>query len=242
MSQDDRQGRNVAREGTTVPSRGEASRGGDVARFLERAAAIRPASGEGGRIVFALDATMSRQPTWDAACQLQGEMFEEVGRIGSLSVQLVYYRSFSECRASKWVGDTAALRDLMTGLQVRAGRTQIGKVLTHVRREGKKRKIDALVFVGDAMEESVDELAHRAGELGLLGVPAFMFQEGGDATTERAFREIARLSKGAYMRFDQGAAGELAKLLRAVARYAAGGRIALESGGATERKLLEQLK
>lgn len=232
-------GREVA-----APDTGDSavSRGADVSRFLERAAATKPASGEAGRIVFALDATMSRQPTWDAACQLQGEMFEEVGRVGGLSVQLVYFRSFNECRASKWVSDTGALRNLMTGLEVRAGRTQIGKVLTHVRREGKLRRVNALVYVGDAMEESVDELAHRAGELGLLGVPAFMFQEGRDAEAERAFREIARLSKGAYMRFDAGAAQELAKLLRAVARYAAGGRRALEGGGATERRLLEQLK
>ena len=221
---------------------GDVSPKADVSRFLQRAAAIAPASGDAGRIVFALDATMSRQPTWDAACQLQGEMFEEVGRVGGLMVQLVYFRSFNECRASKWVSDTTALRDLMSGLQVRAGRTQIGKVLTHVRREGKKRKVGAVVYVGDAMEESVDELAHRAGELGLLGVPAFMFQEGHDAAAEQAFREIARLSKGAYMRFDQGSARELAKLLRAVARYAAGGRKALEGGGATERRLLEQLK
>ena len=214
----------------------------DVGRFLQRASAIKPASGEAGRLVFALDATMSRQPTWDAACQLQAEMFDEVGRVGSLAVQLVYYRGYGECRASKWVSDTASLRDLMTGLQVRGGRTQIGKVLSHVRREGQKRRVDALVFVGDAMEEAVDELAHRAGELGLTGVPAFMFQEGRDAATEQAFREIARLSKGAYMRFDQGAARELARLLRAVARYAAGGRKALVDGSATERRLLEQLK
>ena len=233
---------NDSRDVARRDGRGAVSPKADISRFLERADAIKPASGHAGRIVFALDATMSRQPTWDAACQLQGEMFEEVGRVGGLHVQLVYFRSFSECRASKWVADTAALRDLMTGLQVRAGRTQIGKVLTHVRREGRKHKVNALVYVGDAMEEGVDDVAHRAGELGLLGVPAFMFQEGRDATAERAFREIARLSKGAYMRFDHGAASELAKLLRAVARYASGGRTALASGDATDRRLLEQLK
>ena len=232
----------TSRRDISKPTAGVPDAKSDVARFLERAATIKPASGETGRLVFALDATMSRQPTWDAACQLQAEMFDEVGRIGSLAVQLVYYRGYGECRASKWVSDTASLRDLMIGLQVRGGRTQIGKVLTHVRREGQKHRVNALVFVGDAMEEVVDELAHRAGELGLTGVPAFMFQEGRDAVTEQAFREIARLSNGAYMRFDQGAARELARLLRAVAKYAAGGRNALADGSVTERRLLEQLK
>ena len=83
--------------------------------------------------------------------------------------------------------------------------------------------MQALVFVGDAMEEEIDDLCAAAGELGLLGVPVFMFQEGGDAIAENAYREIARLSHGAYCRFDTGAAHELGELLRAVAAYAAGG-------------------
>ena len=222
-------------------------RSADVSAFLARAAEIRPAAGETGRLVFALDATMSRQPTWDAACRLQGEMFREVGRAGGgqLAVQLVYFRSFDECRASRWATDTTTLADLMTGLQCRGGLTQIGKVLGHVRKEGAKKdvgRINALVYVGDAMEEDVDALAHKAGELGLLGVPAFMFQEGRDAKAEQAFREIARLTRGAYMRFDEGAAAELGRLLRAVARFATGGRKALSAGDATERRLLEQLR
>src|SRR6202011_5711431 len=77
---------------------------------------------------------------------------------------------------------------------------------------------------GDAMEENLDDLCHAAGELGLLSVPAFMFQEGDDPVSERAFREIARLTRGAYCRFDPGAAHQLAELLRAAAACAAGGR------------------
>ena len=87
--------------------------------------------------------------------------------------------------------------------------------------------VRAMVFVGDAMEESVDEVCARAGELGLLKVPVFMFQEGHDTTAEQAFREIARLTGGAWCRFDPGAAAQLRELLRAAAAYAAGGREAL---------------
>ena len=236
------------REGQDAATRGA---GGDVAAFLRRAAETRPASGETGRLIFALDATMSRQPTWDAACNLQADMFRAVGEAGreggALSVQLVYFRSHAECRASRWVSDTGALADLMSGLECRGGLTQIGKVLLHARKEAAKRsdtgaRVNALVFVGDAMEEDVDAVSHRAGELALLGVPAFMFQEGRDGATERAFREIARLSGGAFMRFDSGAADELGRLLRAVARYASGGRRALENAGRTEQLLLEQMR
>src|SRR5262249_50600628 len=186
-----------------------------VARARGLAASVEP--GKRGRLIFALDATMSRQPTWDAACQLQGEMFREAAAIGGLEVQLVYYRGFNECRASGWIPDGTRLASLMSGISCRGGRTPIGQVLAHPRPETEKMKAQALVFVGDAMEEEVDHLCTAAGELGLRGVPAFVFQEGHDPVAEQAFREIARLTRGAYCRFDVGAANQLRELLRAAA-------------------------
>jgi hypothetical protein len=216
----------------------------EVEDFLSAAQALAPAATVGGRgrLIFALDATMSRQPTWDTAQRLQAEMFEEAGKVGGLDVQLVYFRGFNECRASRWVGDTRALRDLMTGIECRGGHTQIGKVLAHARRETAKAKVGVLVFVGDALEEPIDDLAAKAGELGMLGVKAFIFQEGRDGAVERGYREIARLSGGAYARFDANAAGELAQLLKAAAIYAAGGRKALAKSGGAAQLLLAQLK
>ena len=117
----------------------------------------------------------------------------------------------------------------MSQIMCEAGHTQIGKILTHARKETKLLKVSALVFVGDACEENPDILIPEAGELGRLGVPAFMFQEGDDPIAEQAFREIARLTRGAYCRFDPGAAHQLSQLLRAAAAYAAGGIHALEN-------------
>jgi hypothetical protein len=216
----------------------------EVDAFLNAAASLAPTQTVGGRgrMIFALDATMSRQPTWDTAQKLQGEMFEEAAKVGGLDVQLAYFRGFNECRASRWVSDARALRELMTQIDCRGGHTQIGKILTHARRETAKRKVNVLVFVGDALEEKIDDLAAKAGELGLLGVKAFVFQEGRDGLVERGFREIARLTGGAYARFDVSAAGELSRLLRAAAVYAAGGVKALAKGGAEARLLLAQLK
>ena len=150
-----------------------------------------------GRLIFALDATMSRQPTWDTACRLQADMFLEAQAIGGLDVQLVYYRGAGECRASRWVSRPEDLTSLMERIMCVGGHTQIGKVLSHAKRE---IPVAALVFVGDAMEEGVDDLCHAAGELGRLGVPAFMFQEGDDPITEQAFREIARVGVGELAR------------------------------------------
>ncbi len=199
----------------------------DIADFVAKANAISPlAQGSKGRLIFALDATMSRQPTWDMACALQAEMFREAASLGSLDIRLIYYRGFNECRASGWISDSATLARLMGKIDCRGGNTQIGKVLAQVRREAASG-VRAAVFVGDAMEENVDDLCVRAGELGLLKVPVFLFQEGHDAAVEQAFREIARLTGGAWSRFDPGASAQLRELLRAAAAYAAGGRDAL---------------
>ena len=197
----------------------------------------------GGRLIFALDATASRQPTWDTACELQTEMFREVAAVGGLSVQLVYYRGIAECRASRWVTQPEHLSGLMERIDCRMGHTQIGKVLAHARRESELLKVQALVFVGDAMEENPDDLARDAAALGKAGVPAFLFQEGTDRAVEVVFREIAKLTRGAHCRFDPAAAGQLAELLKAVAVYAAGGLTALakrKDAGAI--KLLRQLR
>jgi hypothetical protein len=220
----------------------------EIDAFLDKVKSLGPAAKAGarGRLIFALDATMSRQPTWDTACTLQADMFREAAAAGGLDIQLVYFRGLGECGASAWVTDSGKLAELMSRISCRGGHTQIGKVLSQARQENAKQKVQALVFVGDAMEESIDDLSAAAGELGLLGVPVFMFQEGGDPVAENAYREIARLSHGAYCRFDTGSAQQLRELLRAVAAYAAGGIKALadlsarQAGGA--RLLLSQLK
>ena len=217
----------------------------EIDAFIQRARTLGATveAGKRGRLVFALDATMSRQPTWDTACRLQAEMFREAAAIGGLDVQLVYFRGLNECRASRWVSDGAGLGDLMGRIHCVGGHTQIRKVLSHARAEHARGKVAALVYVGDAMEEGIDDLAAAAGELGLRGIAAFMFHEGHDPIAEQAFREIARLTRGAYCRFDLSAAHELGELLRAAAVYAAGGVKALtaqRSEGA--RKLLAQMR
>jgi hypothetical protein len=225
---------------TTKSSKQDA--GSDIAAFLQKARALQSTIGKRrGRLIFGLDVTASRQPTWDLAADLQAEMFREVS---GLDVQLVYYRGLDQCRASGWVSNGDRLANLMTKITCQAGRTQIGKVLAHARRESEKATVHGLAFIGDAMEENVDELKATAGELGRLGVKTFMFQEGTNAEVEHAFREICKLTGGAYSRFDAGAPRQLAELLRAVAAYAVGGVEALSnlSDNAGAVKLLSQLK
>jgi hypothetical protein len=210
-----------------------AHKAAEVEAFLRQVKAmptVRTAPGR-GRLVFALDATASRAPTWDRATRLQGEMFEAAAALGGLEVQLVFYRGFAECKASRWLASAAELHRVMGAVSCIGGETQIGRVLGHASKEAKTGKVNAVVFVGDAVEEKVDRLCRQAGELGLLGVPLFLFHEGRDPAVADVFRQMARLSHGAYCPFDGGSAEQLRQLLGAVAAYAAGGPAALADYG-----------
>jgi hypothetical protein len=222
------------------PNTGAVSAGVDAfLRDLQRAPPPRP-SATRGRLIFALDATASREPSWDRACRIQGEMFEATAALGGLDVKLVYYRGFNECKASRWMTNAADLHRVMRSVSCLGGETQIERVLAHALTETRRHRVGALVFVGDAMEEEVDRLCQLAGELGLNGVPIFLFHEGDNPIAGRAFRQMARLSRGAYLRFDLASADRLKDLLGAVAVYAAGGYKALCAYG--ERKGGEVLR
>jgi len=217
----------------------------DVAAFLEAAKLAPTRAAPRAKLIFALDATMSRQATWDMAQELQGKMFDAAAKIGGLDVQLVYFRGRDECRASRFVSGGQGLAELMSRIHVHGGLTQIRKVLRHVGAEARRERVGALVYVGDAMEEAIDPVIAVAGEIALIGVKAFMFQEGDDVATRRAYKEIARVTGGAYGAFDAGAAARLEALLKAAASYAAGGAAALRAladSAPEARALLQQMR
>jgi hypothetical protein len=202
--------------------------------FLSR---VNPAR---GRLMFALDATASRQPTWDTAAALTSEMFATVAAIGGLDLQLVYYCG-DQCVAGRWLSDPRALSASMRSVMCQAGYTQIGCVLGHARKENARERVNALVLVSDACEEDPESLYAAARELGEL--PLFLFQEGNDQRVGRIYAELAAITKGAFCKFDSGAAQRLADLLKAVAAFAAGGVRALAAQNSeAARLLLTQVK
>ncbi len=204
--------------------------GTDVAAFLDKVARLpvaRPARGKPGRLIFAVDATASRQPAWDRACALTGEMFLATRDLGGLAVSLAYFRGFMEFAATPFLTDGMELARRMSTVTCLGGQTQILRTLRHAMTETRRDKVGALVLVGDAVEEDVDAICHAAGELGVFGTPVFCFHEGGNPVAANAFRQVAKVSGGAYAPFDSSAAEALRDLLRAVAVFAAGGRAAL---------------
>lgn len=224
-----------------APSQRSQSR--DIDLFLKKSRDITAFRRQQPRLLFAIDATASRQPTWDQASHLQGEMFRSASSTASLRVQLCYFRGFNDFFASRWLDDSQQLTRTMGRVQCEGGHTQIARLLRHAQQEHRAEPIKAVVFIGDAMEENPDTLSQLAGECGLLKLPLFLFQEGQDAQVERTFKHMAKLSGGVYARFDQRSADTLAALLGAVARYARGGIAALEKqGGQGDKLLLQQLK
>src|SRR5260370_17645700 len=102
-----------------------------IAAFVAKARAMSPhAPGAKGRLVFALDATMSRQPTWDMACALQADMFREAAALGSLDIRLVYYPGLNDCRAPDWVSSSAQLANLMVKIDCRGGNTHLATLFS----------------------------------------------------------------------------------------------------------------
>lgn len=219
-----------------------------VTAFLDKLDQMpRPHQGDRpGRLIFAMDATASRAATWDMACQLQGDMFAKSSAIGKLELQLVFFRGYQECKSSRWLSNPMDLLRLMSSVSCLAGRTQIERVFNHAIAEVREGQVDALVYVGDSMEENIDKLGSLAGQLKLLGVPLFVFQEGYDVVAASAFKQFAQLSGGAHCQLDQNSARQLGELLNAAAVYAAGGRGALQSyaqlNGGLAKNLLQQLK
>jgi len=205
----------------------------EVEAFLTKVAEVSRNSetGNGGRLLFAIDATLSREPTWDMACNIQSEMFVATPKLGGLEVQLAFYRGFGEMKVTKWLSGSNELVSRMNKVRCVAGRTQIRKVLRHAIKESKINQVNALVFIGDVIEEDIDDLGHLAGQLGLINTPVFVFQDGGEPVSRMGFEQIARLSNGAYCPFDASSAGQLSELLKAVAIFSAGGRTALEKFG-----------
>lgn len=205
--------------------------GGQVARFLEQAARVPAPLPVRGRLLFALDATASRQPTWNTASELQHQMFDVAATLGGLAVQLCYYRGPGELTVMPWTTRADALHGWMRQVRCQAGETQVERVLEHAAAESARVPLSTLVFVGDCLEEEADRVLAAAGRLALRGVRAFLFQEGEDPRVRATFEAVARLTRGAWASFDTGSPEHLRALLEAAAVYATGGGEALRQLG-----------
>ena len=218
-----------------MPTNLPASHAKQVAEFLQKQRTVR------GRIAFVIDATGSRVPTWELACQLQSEMLSETAKLGGLEMMVTYFRGMDEVGASNWTSDARELHHFMGRIRCEGGYTKYARAFERVRQEHQKQAINAVIVIGDMIEEKPPAPIYDA--VAGLGVPCFCFQEGNDPELRPVFEKIRDLTKGAYHAFDAGSIAQLRELLQAVARFAVGGLTALEDlHTPSARKLLGQMK
>jgi len=199
-----------------------------------------------GKLIFALDATASREATWEQACSIQSTMFDVAAGHGGLDLKLVFYHGLETCKASAWTNSTGELRQWMRAVRCDGGQTQIERFLNHGLKMATTGRVDALIFVGDAMEEDAQRLCQLSRALGERRVPIFIFQEGNNPEAKDTFARMATLSGGAHLTFDPASLNRLRELLGAVAVYASGGHLALQqhaqrSGNSEVLRLTSQL-
>ena len=215
----------------------------DITNFLKKGRVISTLRQRQSRLLFGIDATASRQATWDMACETQSELFAAAHQISNIAVQLCFYRGLGEFRSSNWLTNQDDLRDVMQKVTCQGGQTQIIRLFRHAISEHNKLPIKALLFIGDACEENQSELFDLAGQCGLRKLPIFIFQEGYLSSATKTFQRLANLSGGVHTKFDQSSALTLSSLLGALSRYMTGGKKALENSAKVGDKiLLEQLK
>ncbi|MCY3857864.1 MAG: hypothetical protein OXG25_03025 [Gammaproteobacteria bacterium] len=220
-----------------------AERDNDVNRFLQAVEKhpLKPVTEN--RLIFALDATASREMTWDLASSLHAELFN-AAKSANLAVQLVHFGGFNQFQASSWNSAPEQLLRHMQQVRCLGGMTQIRRVMSHILNESSTdRTVKAAVYIGDMCEEPMADIVNTAGQLGLRQVPVFVFQEGSERYATEVFRSIAERSGGAHMPFESGSAAQLRELLNAAVVYATEGLDAVRRlGTPMTKKLLTQIK
>lgn len=213
----------------------------EIDQFIDQAKHMPAVTNKAARIIFAMDATYSRKTTWDHAMQVQGDMFTSCQQSGQLQVQLCVFQGLGQFISSPWYTEAERLLIQMQQIDCLAGETQIARLIEHALWETQSQPVQAVIFIGDAMEENADHLCKLAGQLGLLSTPLFLFQEGNDLVAKRTFTKMAQLSGGAYSRFNHSSAEILRNLLCAVAVYSTGGAKALEKYSQQMPETIKQL-
>lgn len=226
-----------------MASKSPIERKDNVNRFLQEVEKHPPVKASTNRLIFAMDATASRESTWDLASGLHAELFN-AAKDAELAVQLVHFGGYNQFRASSWNSSADALLRHMQQVRCLGGMTQIGRVLSHILNEASRSKsVKAAVYIGDMCEEPLVEIMSLAGQLGLRHTPVFVFQEHRDRYATEVFRTIAERSGGAHMPFDSGSASQLAELLKAAVIYATEGLDAAKRiASPATRRLIAQIR
>ena len=100
------------------------------------------------RLLFAMDATASREAYWNDAKEITGAMFEAVP--GELDVALAYYSGGRRQETTAFSSDARAFLDKVQAVRCSAGRTAVNDTLD---KATQIPRLKALIYTGDCFEE-----------------------------------------------------------------------------------------
>jgi hypothetical protein len=211
---------------------------------LDKIRAARPAKPQAGtqaapvparrpRLVFAVDATASRQATWDSAKQITDRMFDAIP--GALDVALAVHGADQVHTWTEFGADVARFRAQAAAVRCESGHTRLCELMQRTLDAG---GVKVMSYIGDAFEESPDEAFALADRCKLRGIKLVILADQADAPTLRVFRELADRTGGALLDFRSGELDLMGEVLGAVAALAIGGRKLLESKRTAGARLL----
>src|SRR5262249_42721485 len=203
------------------------------------------------RVILAL-ANFARSG-WDRAKVLQRAVFKAAAGSG-LEMKFAFYggddaAGVRRCRiTTRWITDPDDMAAVMDRAECSCGcYVNIRDVLAQSVKEAEERPLRAVIIVGDTFHDDpdgLDEAAISANRLRRAGARVVLVQLGDDLNTARRLQYLARVSGGAYFRFDpRTQERQFSEMWKAVSAYASGGEEAVKmTGGQAAPLLLQHLK
>ena len=173
------------------------------------------------RLIFAVDATASREPAWAAARQVTDALVKALP--GALDVALAVHGGSRVHTFTAFTNNANTLRDRAAGVACRGGTTRLLPILAA---SLKHPAVRVVVYIGDVFEESVIQGQRLADAMGAQGTKLIVLHDTADPGARRdaeVFWDLAKRTGGCVLPFDASASGRLRDLLSAVAVYAVGG-------------------
>jgi hypothetical protein len=173
------------------------------------------------RLVFAVDATASREPAWEAARQVTDALVKALP--GELDVALAVHGGSRVHTFTAFTDDANTLRDRAAGVTCEAGLTRLLPILSASLKQPAMRVV---IYIGDVFEESVTQGRRIADALGAQGTKLIVLHDTADPAARRyaeVFWDLAKRTGGCVLPFEASASGRLRDLLSALAVYAVGG-------------------
>jgi hypothetical protein len=173
------------------------------------------------RLVFAVDATASREPAWAAARQVTDALFKALP--GALDVALAVHGGSRVHTFTPFTNDANTLRDRAAGVTCHAGSTRLLPILAACLRQ---QGVRVVVYIGDVFEESVPRGRQLTDAMNAHGAKLIVLHDMADPVARRdaeVFWDLAKRTGGCVLPFDASAPGRLRDRWSAVAVYAVGG-------------------